>query len=102
MGISKKAGKTLTHTKEQTPFLQAQESQICEGDKYPTIVVVLTTISISSMCPTTACSVVKDTSTVTTTNSSLTPTVSRVSGGISSAFCRATSTLLSFLVLRSH
>jgi hypothetical protein len=53
-----------------------QASQICEGDKYPTIVAVLTTISmcISSMCPTTVCSVVKDASTVTTTNSSLTPT----------------------------
>ncbi len=62
-----------------------QVSQICEGDKYPTIGVVLTTISmcISSMRPTTACSVVKDVSTVTATNSSLTPTASRVSGGIS-------------------
>jgi hypothetical protein len=48
-----------------------QVSQICEGDKYPTIGAVLTTISmcISSMRPTTVCSVVKDTSTVTTTNS---------------------------------
>jgi hypothetical protein len=55
---------------------KAQVSQICEGDKYPTIVPVLTAISmcISSMCPTTDCSVVKDTSTVTTTNISLTPT----------------------------
>ena len=33
--------------------------------------------------PEAACSVVKDASTVTTTNSSLTPTASRVSGGIS-------------------
>jgi hypothetical protein len=41
---------------------KAQESQICVGDKYPTIGVVLTVISmcISSMCPTTACSVVKN------------------------------------------
>ena len=64
---------------------KAQASQICEGDKYPTIGAVLTAISmcISSMRPTTACSVVKDASTVTTTNSSLTPTASRVSGGIS-------------------
>ena len=64
---------------------KAQASQICEGDKYPTIVAVLTAISmcISSMRPTTACSVVKDASTVTATNSSLTPTASRVSGGIS-------------------
>ncbi len=62
-----------------------QESQICEGDKYPTIDDVLTAISmcISSMCPTTVCSVVKDASTVTTTNNSLTQTASRVSGGIS-------------------
>jgi hypothetical protein len=37
-------------------------------------------ICISSMRPTTACSVVKDASTVTATNRSLTPTVSRVSG----------------------
>jgi hypothetical protein len=61
----------LAHNKEQT-------SQICDGDKYPTIGVVLTVISmcISCMCPTTACSVVKDTSTVTSTNNSLTPTVS--------------------------
>ena len=58
---------------------------VCEGDKYPTIGVDLTEISmcISSMCPTTACSVVKDSSTVTATNSSLTQTVSRVSGGMS-------------------
>jgi hypothetical protein len=40
-------------------------------------------ICISSMRPTTACSVVKDASTVTATNSLLTPTTSRVSGGIS-------------------
>jgi len=33
--------------------------------------------------PETVCSVVKDASTVTTTNRSLTPTTSRVSGGIS-------------------
>jgi hypothetical protein len=46
---------------------KAQSSQICEGDKYPTIGVVLTALSIciSSMRPTTACSVVKDSSTVT-------------------------------------
>jgi hypothetical protein len=64
---------------------KAQASQICEGDKYPTIGAVLTAISmcISSMRPTTACSVVKDASTVTATNISLTPTDSRVSGGIS-------------------
>ncbi len=64
---------------------KAQTSQICEGDKYPTIGAVLTAISmcISFMRPTTACSVVKDVSTVTSTNSSLTPTDSRVSGGIS-------------------
>jgi hypothetical protein len=64
---------------------KAQASQICEGDKYPTIGAVLTAISmcISSMRPTTVCSVVKDASTVTATNSSLTPTASRVSGGIS-------------------
>jgi hypothetical protein len=64
---------------------KAQSSQICEGDKYPTIGAVLTALSIciSSMRPTTACSVVKDASTVTATNSSLTPTASRVSGGIS-------------------
>jgi len=69
---------------------KAQASQICEGDKYPTIGAVLTAISmcISSMRPTTACSVVKDSSTVTATNSSLTPTASRVSGGIS-MLCRA-------------
>jgi hypothetical protein len=62
-----------------------QSSQICEGDKYPTIGVVLTALSIciSSMCPTTACSVVKDASTVTATKNSLTPTVSRVPGDIS-------------------
>jgi hypothetical protein len=68
----------------------AQSSQICEGDKYPTIGAVLTALSIciSSMRPTTSCSVVKDTSTVTVTNSSLTPTTSRVSGGIS-MLCRA-------------
>ncbi len=37
-----------------------QVSQICEGDKYPTIGADLTVISscISSMCPTTVCSVV--------------------------------------------
>ena len=53
---------------------KAQTSQIREGDKYPTIGAVLTTLSmcISSMCPTTVCSVVKDTSTVTATNRSLT------------------------------
>jgi hypothetical protein len=58
---------------------KAQASQICEGDTYPTIGAVLTAISmcISSMRPTTACSVVKDASTVTATNSSLTPTASR-------------------------
>ena len=62
---------------------KAQASQICEGDKYPTIGAVLTAISmcISSMCPTTVCSVVKDESTVTTTNRFFTLTVSRVSGG---------------------
>jgi hypothetical protein len=51
---------------------KAQASQICEGDTYPTIGAVLTAISmcISSMRPTTACSVVKDASTVTATNSS--------------------------------
>ena len=56
---------------------KAQVSQIREGDTYPTIGVVLTELSmcISSMCPTTACSVVKNISTVTTTNSSLTPTL---------------------------
>ncbi len=60
---------------------KAQSSQICEGDKYPTICAVLTALSIciSSMRPTTVCSVVKDASTVTATNSSLTPTASRVS-----------------------
>ncbi len=64
---------------------KAQASQICEGDTYPTIGPVLTAMSmcISSMSPVTVCSVVKDESTVTTTNSSLTPTASRVSGGIS-------------------
>ncbi len=38
---------------------KAQESQIFEGVKYPTIVAVLTAISmcISYMCPTTVCSV---------------------------------------------
>ena len=62
----------------------AQTSQICEGDTYPTIGVVLTVVSmcISSMRPTTVCSVVKDALTVTATNSSLTSTVSRASGGI--------------------
>jgi hypothetical protein len=83
---------------------KAQASQICEGDTYPTIGVVLTAIRmcISSMRPTTACSVVKDASTVTATNSSLTPTVSRV--GYTRhlhTLSRATSKLLSFLVLRS-
>ncbi len=64
---------------------KTQTSQICEGDKYPTIGAVLTTLSmcISSMRPTTACSVVKDASTVTATNRSLTQTASRVSGDIS-------------------
>jgi hypothetical protein len=48
---------------------KAQSSKICEGDKYPTIGAVLTVLSIciSSMRPTTACSVVKDASTVTAT-----------------------------------
>ncbi len=51
---------------------KVQESHIFEGDKYPTIGAALTALSmcISSMRPTTACSVVKDVSTVTTTNSS--------------------------------
>ena len=85
---------------------KASVSQICEGDTYPTIGAVLTAISmcISSMRPTTVCSVVKDSSTVTATNRSLTPTASRVSGGYTShlhAFSRTTSKLLSFLVLRS-
>jgi hypothetical protein len=64
---------------------KAQSSQICEGDKHPTIGAVLTALSIciSSMRPTTTCSVVKDASTVTATNSSLPPTVSRVPGDIS-------------------
>ncbi len=62
---------------------KTQSSQICEGDKYPTIGAVLTALSIciSSMRPTSVCSVVKDVSTVTATNTSLTPTDSRVSGG---------------------
>ncbi len=82
-----------------------QESQICEGNKYPTIGVVFTAISmcISSMCPTTTCSVVKDVSTVTTTNNSLTPTVCFKSiWRYLHDFSRTTSKLLSFLVLRSH
>ena len=88
MGKSTKVGKTSVYTKEKTPLLplsgvrkssresggicmsmflarnKAQVSQICEGDKYPTIGVVLTAISmcISSMRPTTVCSVVKDAS----------------------------------------
>ena len=41
---------------------KAQVSQICEGDKYPTISAALTAVSmcISSMSPTTAFSVVKE------------------------------------------
>ncbi len=85
---------------------KAPVSQICEGDTYPTIGAVLTAIRmcISSMRPTTACSVVKDASTVTATNSSLTPTASRVSGEYTRhlhVLSRATSKILSFLVLRS-
>jgi hypothetical protein len=54
--------------------------------------------------PEATCSVVKDDSTVTVMNFSLTPTESRVSGGISmSSFLTHNEYVsLSFLVLRSH
>jgi hypothetical protein len=65
MGKSKKAGKTLAHTKEQTPLLPLS------GNLQENLE--------ASPC-TTACSVVKDASTGTATNSSFTPTASRVSG----------------------
>ncbi len=103
MDKSKETGKTLTHTKDQTPLsgnLQEYlEVSPCPAFSHSTRrrrhrsvrgtsilqCVALTTLSmwISSMCPTTACSVGKDESTVTSTNRSLTLTTSRVSGGIS-------------------
>ena len=83
---------------------KAQASQICEGDKYPTIGAVLTAISmcISSMRPTTVCSVVKR-CIDSNRNEQLID-----SDGFKSiwrhlhAFSSGTSKLLSFLVLRSH
>ena len=84
---------------------KAQASQICDGDKYPTIGAVLTAISmcISSMRPTTACSVVTCKRYIDSNhNEQLID-----SDGFKSiwrhlhAFSRATSKLLSFLVLRS-
>jgi hypothetical protein len=71
------------HQGTDTLAVFVRKSSRESGDTYPTIGAVLTVMSmcISSIRPTTTCSVVKDSSTVTATNTSLTPTVSRVSGG---------------------